>query len=194
MNKEILEKSFEHWGKFIDEQTPLTTPLVEYQRAFEIGYSAAQREDVEPIRALSGFTPRDWIEDLADDDNGQYQKTCDKCGLEFQCHKHRLPTCKLCWIKFATSVVIEHNVSKREAERGAGWIPVTCEDDLEQPPGLYWTAFVDGEGCHIGSDRIFDIILYENADKFAANTVAYIRIAEPQPYKAALSATHEDSE
>ena len=58
------------------------------------------------------FTPRDWIEDYADTDNGCYAHLCPNCGESYAGHKHRVGECKSCWIEFATQCVIEHNQRK----------------------------------------------------------------------------------
>jgi hypothetical protein len=64
------------------------------------------------------------------------------------------------------------------------WTPIMCEADLEQPPGLYWTTFVDEDAGHqVGSERIYGVSVYGDSNKFAANTVAYMRIDEPNPWK-----------
>ncbi len=59
------------------------------------------------------------------------------------------------------------------------WVPITREEDLKQPPGLYWTTYLSEGGEHVGSDR-----LYPNGEEqFTANTVAYMRIEEPEPWE-----------
>ena len=54
-------------------------------------------------------TVHDWLEDFADEDNGDYMRDCEECGVTFRCHKRRVSPCKKCWIKFAEGVVVEKN-------------------------------------------------------------------------------------
>lgn len=75
------------------------------------------------IERLNRVTLRDWPEDLADDDNGDYLHKCDTCADDFFGHKRRAAICKQCWIEFATKIVVEHNQRKaaddvRDTEAG----------------------------------------------------------------------------
>ena len=54
---------------------------------------------IEDVMALPR-SPRDWIEDYADEDNGCYQHTCDTCKELFYGHKRRPRNCKSCWIEW----------------------------------------------------------------------------------------------
>ena len=58
----------------------------------ELGAEMDMRNDVQAIRS---DTLRDWPEDAADADNGQYQCRCVECEQPFVGHKRRTH-CKLC--------------------------------------------------------------------------------------------------
>ena len=59
------------------------------------------------------------------------------------------------------------------------WTAITCEADLKQPPGLYWTTFVSEASEYVGSHRVYP----GDDEPFASNTLAYMRIEEPEPWE-----------
>ena len=42
------------------------------------------------------YSPRDWPEDFADEDNGCYYHVCYTCGGSFMGHKRRVNICHVC--------------------------------------------------------------------------------------------------
>lgn len=68
-----------------------------------------------------------------------------------------------------------------EAGRERKWTPITSDKDLEQPPGAYWITYIDDDAEHVASDRIYANV--PGGDKFPANTVAYMRVEQPEPWR-----------
>lgn len=72
-------------------------------------------------------TKLDWIEDFdSTDDNGDYQHTCQHCGLTYRGHKRNVGSCKRCWVKFASKFIAEHRQQQRQVCMDA-----ECLDDKE---------------------------------------------------------------
>lgn len=138
--------------------------------------NATPHDDLRAAAEAYRVTKHDYIEDFADEDNGNYQHQCRECDAPFRGHKRRISTCKSCHLTYLEGMAREINLNPASTALKAAIANTgerTCEWVKGDSRGKHKTAcghFTDREHgvkhshCSMCGGRITDNDLTANIE------------------------------